>query len=165
MLLSFSMLLLLLACSLPNLASPARTTPGTAEPCSDAPLVTELTFEGSCSPTGREALGMDFADMGAAYAPLPVEPKEEYDTPVQVRRNSLGYARVRSRLIFNANDGRNVLATIPSCTTILARGPTKMSPGSQGLGWAVRLVDPTGARCRGYISDTVLTPLLSKSLN
>jgi hypothetical protein len=155
----------LLACSVPEASrAPAAPSPPAADTgararCSDTPVLAEVTFAGSCLAKEGEAVEVDFADVAADYAPLPILEAEQYDTRVQVAPSALGYARVRSRPVFVAADERNMLTTVPACTTLLARGPTKLSPGSQGLAWGVRLVDAGGARCQGFLSDTVVTPL------
>ena len=146
----------------PPPASPA-SPPAVVSACPSDPaaeVVEILDFEGSCTPPPGEdpTAEVDISDAGAAYAPRPAVPAEYYTTVLQVQPSTLGAARVRSRLVFDAGDLRNVLTTVPDCALLRLAGPMKNSSGSMGLGWAVRLRDPAGQVCQGYLSQTVLAP-------
>jgi hypothetical protein len=74
-----------------------------------------------------------------------------------VQPSASGYARLRSRLTFSADDERNVLGRVPSCTVVMAAGPMKNGSGSMGVGYAVRVRDRSGRMCQAYLSDSVVS--------
>jgi len=76
---------------------------------------------------------------------------------IRANESAIGGARIRSRLVFEANDLRNVLGLLPSCTSVRAAGPMKNDTFSAGVGYSIRLVDPQNRRCQGFVSASVVT--------
>ncbi len=64
--------------------------------------------------------------------------------------------RVRTCAVWPAEDLRNVIGVIEAERHVPLFGPLKHEAFSAGIGYAVPLVDPEGANCRGYVSATVV---------
>ena len=78
-----------------------------------------------------------------------------YTTKLRIKKNGLGYARIRSRAFFDsAND--NVIGTVRCGTILWGEGPLKDGETSAGIGYAVAIRDSLGNIRRGYISYTVV---------
>lgn len=97
--------------------------------------------------------------LGRRYTPRSVSAQRSYSDVIQAKPNDLGFARIRTRLVFSSKDLRNVIGTLPSCTSVQAVGPMKNGTGSQGVGYAIRLRDPRGDVCQGYVSVTAVSVL------
>jgi hypothetical protein len=106
-----------------------------------APLVAPLepvAFDGDCA--GGPPMGSLAVYAGASAT---------------LSSSSTG-VRVRSCAVWPADDLRNVLGVVASGQRVPVFGPVKHPLFSAGIGYVVPLVDARGARCRGYVSATVL---------
>lgn len=136
-------------------------------------LVSTLTlFVGACAPGGNEMHAAVSEPRlvvpvdGACAAAHPIHADGTvassgarsvgdlagYRLPIFIERERV---RVRANAIWPGGDHRNVIGTIAGRSWVLARGPLKNAGFSAGVGYALAVEDPTGRRCRGYVSATV----------
>jgi hypothetical protein len=123
----------------------------------DDDALDEVPIAASCVDGGDPNEDVDAADAGRRYTPRAIPPSANHDLTIVASPSSIGGARIRSRLIFEAADLRNVLGVLPSALRVRAAGPMKNSTFSAGLGYAIQLVDPEQRRCRGFVSASVVT--------
>jgi hypothetical protein len=119
-----------------------------------------VTIDAPCEDGGDPDEEVDVTrdeGLGRMYTPRRALPLDQYTAVVEAKPSDLGFTRIRARLVFSAGDLRNVLGRLPSCVPIRAAGPMKNGTGSQGLGYAIRLVDPRGRVCQGFVSATAVT--------
>lgn len=80
-----------------------------------------------------------------------------YGQLVHIKKNSLGYVRIRKdATCFNPECVVNLIGIIPDDITIYVQGPLKNADYSDGIAYALIVEDKKGKRCRGYLSFTVL---------
>ncbi len=127
--------------------------------CPASEILEFVTIERLCADGGDPNEDVDPVqreDSARWYTPRPPLSWDSHTSIIEVQPNSLGFARIRTRLVFESGDLRNVITTIPVCTRVRAAGPMKNSTGSLGIGYSIRLRDPTGQQCQGFISDTII---------
>lgn len=145
---------LLLACGKTTTVDDAK-----AVECPYSAPLEEVSIDELCEDGGDPNEDVDPENASRKYTPRPVLPLSLYTTTVRAKPSELGGVRIRSRLIFAADDERNVLGKLPSCVAVRAAGPMKNKTFSAGLGWSIRVVDRQNKRCQGFVSTTVVTAL------
>jgi hypothetical protein len=107
-----------------------------------------VRVQGSCS-----AARIIDAEGNAEEGAREVGDLGRYETPRWTPEERL---RVRANARFSSGDHRNLIGTLEGPAWILTYGPVKDAQVSAGLAAVVAVEDDDGARCRGYVSETVL---------
>lgn len=84
---------------------------------------------------------------------------EEFNIPIRITDNSLGYARVRCFPHFDANDTSNMIGKIKCGTTVMAHVPLGFKYDKHPYYYHVMVKDNNGKDRVGFISNLVVKPL------
>ncbi len=81
---------------------------------------------------------------------------DSYDTVVRLRGSGEPTLHVRSSPAWDLDDPSNVLGVVAVGSCTRAQGPLKNRALGNALGYAIRVRDPAGRVCRGYVAGTVV---------
>jgi hypothetical protein len=118
---------------------------------SSQPSEDVLRVDGSCA----AAHSIDAEGIAATTPARPVGDVARYRVPLWLTEERV---RVRANAMWDGADLRNVIGTARGGRWVLGEGPLRDAELGAGIGYAVVVEDPSGQRCRGYVSITVVRP-------